>query len=83
MRHESEIRVRWRAWEVWKRIAKGIGDFQARVILFLFYFVILGPFVLVVRWMTDPLTIKPGTPRGWVSRNNRECPEAERATRQS
>ena len=47
-----------RLWEGWKRVGRKIGDFQARVILTLFYFVILAPFALVVRFKADPLGLK-------------------------
>lgn len=54
-----------RAWRAWKAIARRIGDFQARAILTVLYFVPLAPFALAVKWMTDPMAIKPDTPKGW------------------
>ncbi len=40
-----------KVWEGWKAIAKRIGDFNARLILTLFYFLIVGFFSLLVgRW---------------------------------
>lgn len=57
-----------RAWEGWKRIAHRIGQFQARVLLTVFYFVILAPFAVALRLFADPLAIKPGSPRGWRDR---------------
>jgi hypothetical protein len=33
-----------RLWEGWKRVGKKIGDFQARLILSLFYFICLSAF---------------------------------------
>lgn len=72
-----------RFWEGWKRIARKIGNFQARVLLFVFYFVIVAPFALVVRWGGDPLAIKPGTPRGWYPLGEKEGTPAEQARRQS
>jgi hypothetical protein len=33
----------------WKQIAKHIGDFQSRLILTLFYFIIFMPFALIAR----------------------------------
>jgi len=54
-----------RLWEWWKRVAKKIGDFQARVLLNVFYYVVFAPFALAVRRWSDPLTIKKGTPKGW------------------
>jgi hypothetical protein len=52
------------AWRWWTRVAHRIGDFQARVLLTVFYYVILGPFALVLR-RGDPLGIESGAPRGW------------------
>jgi hypothetical protein len=71
-----------RLWEGWKRIARRIGDVQARVLMTLFYFLCLAPFGLAVRWGTDPLAIKPGHPRGWRSRSAEAGPELDRARRQ-
>jgi hypothetical protein len=52
-------------WERWKQIARKIGDFQARALMTVFYFVILGPVAIGLRWRSDPLAIKAATPRGW------------------
>jgi hypothetical protein len=69
-------------WERWKRIARKIGDFQARALMTLFYFVILGPVAMVTCWHSDPLGIKPGTPRGWGDREEREGEPMAQARRQ-
>ena len=69
-------------WEGWKRVARRIGDFQARLILLLFYFLILGPFALAVRWGSDPLAIKAGAPQGWRPRADGEGTPMARATQQ-
>ncbi len=50
-------------WKKWQRIAKKIGDFQARVILTTLYFVVIGPFALLVRWGADPFAEKPPAER--------------------
>jgi hypothetical protein len=70
-------------WERWKQIARKIGDFQARALMTLFYFLILGPVAMVLGWRSDPLGIKPGTPRGWYNSDIREGEPMERARRQS
>jgi len=69
-------------WEWWKRVARKIGDFQARVILTIFYFVVLGPFALAVRLGSDPLAIKPGTPRGWHPKTEGKSTTIEQTTKQ-
>lgn len=48
-----------------RRLGKRIAEAQARALLFVFYFVALGPFALVVRWFSDPLAIKPRGQHGW------------------
>lgn len=45
-------------WNGWKRIAKIIGNFQARIIFTLFYFAILWMAGFVVRLGSDPLNTK-------------------------
>ncbi len=47
-----------RLWEAWKRLAHLVGNFQARVLLTLVYFVLVLPFGLAVRLWADPLRIK-------------------------
>jgi hypothetical protein len=70
-------------WEWWKRVGKRIGDFQARFLLLLFYFLILGPFALAIRCFSDPLGIKAKMPRGWLPRSDVQGTPMDRATRQS
>lgn len=73
-----------RLWEGWKKIARKIGDFNARVILTLFYFILLCPFALVLKMFTDPLEIKNKEHVGWHDKeNNMELSALEKATRQS
>jgi hypothetical protein len=69
-----------RAWREWTRIARRIGDFQARAILTAFYFVPLAPFALAVKWRGDPMAIKARTPKGWRPVEDQRPSEA--ATRQ-
>ncbi len=52
-----------RAWESWKRFGKKVGDLQARVLLTVFYFVILAPFGLGMR-AADPLGLRRAG-EGW------------------
>jgi hypothetical protein len=71
-----------RSWELWKRVGRKIGDFQSRLILSLFYFVILFPFALVVRLKADPLGIKKGAARGWHQRAEDGSQPLDKASRQ-
>jgi hypothetical protein len=70
-------------WEAWTRVARKIGSFQARVLLSVFYSLILAPFALAVRWGSDPLAIKPGSPRGWRGRPEPRVPPLQQARSQS
>ena len=53
-------------WRGWKSVAHKIGDFQARLILSIFYFLILAPFALGVKFLSDPLQLK--SRKGWLER---------------
>ena len=55
-----------RFWLRWKAIAGAIADFQARVILSLFYFVVVLPFGLAVRLFADPLRVRGERQTSWV-----------------
>ena len=69
-------------WEWWKRVGVRIGEIQARVLLTLFYVVVLAPFALLLRLGSDPLAIKPHTPRGWRPSGNGAGATLEQATKQ-
>jgi hypothetical protein len=69
-------------WERWKQVARKIGDFQARALMTIFYFVILGPVAMALRWRSDPLAIKATTPRGWKTMEKREGAPMEQSRRQ-
>ena len=55
-------------WQGWKRIAHKIGEFQSRLILSVFYYVLFAPFALGVKLFSDPLQIKKY--QGWFLRND-------------
>jgi len=69
-------------WNIWKRVAKRIGEIQARVLLLLFYFIVFGPAALLVRLRSDPLALKAGARRGWRTVAELEGSALERASRQ-
>jgi hypothetical protein len=69
-------------WQRWKRIARKIGDFQARALMTIFYFLVVGPVAMALRWRSDPLALKPSTPRGWRDSDAREGVAMEHARRQ-
>jgi lipopolysaccharide/colanic/teichoic acid biosynthesis glycosyltransferase len=71
-----------RLWEGWKRLAKRLGDVQARILLVVFYFLFFAPFALLARWSSDPLGIKPESRKGWQPRTQRAENWKELAMRQ-
>jgi hypothetical protein len=56
-----------RLWEGWKRIAHRIGNVQARVMLTVFYIVIVTPFALAVRALSDPMRF--AAPPAWLPKD--------------
>lgn len=69
-----------RAWQAWKRIAHAIGNFQARVLLTIFYAVLVFPFGIAARLFSDPLRIKR-RPTQWLEHPN-EAHDLQWAKRQ-
>jgi hypothetical protein len=59
----------------WRRIARGIGEVQARILLSIVYYVVLPVFALAVRLGEDPFR------SGWHAREGSE--PARAAERQS
>ena len=45
-------------WQRWQKVAKQIGDFQARLILSLLYLLIVLPIGFIARIFSDPLALK-------------------------
>jgi hypothetical protein len=83
--HDKESRSPgWlrRFWDGWKRFGKRIGDIQARLLLTIFYYVLLAPFALALRRWGDPLGIKPGSAKGWHTKESGDGTPQQQATRQ-
>lgn len=78
----SRTGVIGRLWESWRRFGRKLGDFQARLMLTLFYFLIAAPFALVVKLTSDPLSLAPTTPKGWRPRPASTGSAFDRARRQ-
>jgi hypothetical protein len=68
-----------RYWQNWKRVAHALGTFQARVLLTLFYAVLVLPFGIFVRLFSDPLRIN-SRPTQWLDHpdETRDLPWAKR-----
>jgi hypothetical protein len=61
-----------RLWHAWKKIAHQIGNFQARVLLTVFYALLLFPFGITARLFFDPLRIKK-PPTNWLDHPDDVC----------
>lgn len=58
-----------RVWEGWKAFATAMGNFQSRMWLALFYFVVITPFGVLARLFSDPLRIRPSdSALAWIER---------------
>lgn len=58
-----------RCWQHWKFIAHKIGTFQSRVLLNVFYLLILMPFGLGVKLFSDPLRLKLQSRSHWLTKD--------------
>jgi hypothetical protein len=50
-----------RLWEGWKRFTAAFGGYQGRILLILFYFLVVTPFGVLVSLLSDPLGTRPVT----------------------
>ena len=72
-----------RIWRRWTAIAVIIGTFQARVLLSVFYLVIIPPFALIVKLWLDPLHLRRAAgSSAWITRPPRPEADVLRAGRQ-
>ena len=69
-------------WERFKVVARIIGNFQSRVLLTVFYFVILAPFGFGVRLFADPLGLTRQRRSHWLGRDAPVTADQDRAKRQ-
>jgi hypothetical protein len=65
-------------WRRWKAFAHVAGTFQARVVLTLFYFVVVPPFALIVKIFVDPLALRAPADASsfWLPRGEDDPPSA-------
>lgn len=72
----------WRKFsQRWMAIANAIGNFNSRVILSLFYAMIVLPFGLAIRLFADPLRIRGRRSTTWSDIDSQD-PTIESARRQ-
>lgn len=57
-----------RLWNGWKHVAEKIGAVQSRLLLTVFYFVLLPPFAVAARTGKDALRLRRVAGSAWVER---------------
>ena len=48
-------------------VSERFGNMLSRALLFVLYFLLLGPFALLTRWFTDPLHLRPRPKGNWTT----------------
>jgi Saxitoxin biosynthesis operon protein SxtJ len=71
-----------RLWEQWKVVAHVIGNVQSRLLLCLFYFLVLAPFALGVRLFADPLRLQKPSRSAWLPKPTERLDRWAKARRQ-
>jgi hypothetical protein len=71
-----------RLWEKWKVVAHAIGNVQSRFMLLLFYFLVLAPFALGVRLLSDPLRLQKPSHSSWLPKQTERLDHWDKARRQ-
>ncbi len=69
-------------WEKWKTFGHKVGNFQARLILSLFYFIVIFPFGMVVKYVSKPLRLEPSNTSNWLVQSGEAEDVLARARRQ-
>jgi hypothetical protein len=73
----------WRSsWEGWKSFAAEMGNYQGRLLLAAFYFIVLAPWGLMVRLLSDPLRTRTTSSSSHWTERNTFSPDMEEAKRQ-
>jgi hypothetical protein len=60
-------------WERWKKIARAVGVVQTRLLLIIFYFLVVLPLGLIMRIAGDPLHLKPRKGSNWTPHRHEEA----------
>jgi len=82
LRSEAHRTLLARSWDGWRKFARQLGNYQGRVILAFFYFVVLTPFGLLTRLLSDPLQIRSKTGASLWAERPADAPGLDGARRQ-
>jgi hypothetical protein len=72
-----------RLWEAWKSFGRAMGEFQSRILLGIFYFLVVTPFGLGMRIFGDPLLLhRARRLSGWMPRKDTPPANLDTANKQ-
>ena len=60
-------------WDRWKKIARAIGVVQTRILLVVFYFLVVLPLGLIMRMSGDPLHLKAPKGSNWTPHRHEDA----------
>ena len=66
----------------WKVMAQKVGTFQSRMLLSLFYFLVIPPFAAIIKIFLDPLGLKKSPAAKWHSKESRQADFFKESKRQ-
>jgi len=69
VRTDSSLPIHKRFWKSWLAVGHRIGSFNSRLILTLFYFLIITPYAIRMKLFGDPLHL---THKGWHARRTKD-----------
>jgi uncharacterized membrane protein YbhN (UPF0104 family) len=64
--NSGSMRFVWATWERWKKIAHAVGVVQTRILMVVFYFIVVLPLGLIMRITGDPLHLKEPKGGNWT-----------------
>ena len=69
-------------WNRWRIFGQKLANFQARLLLFVFYYTIFAPFALGLKLLADPLRLRRQSTDTWVERPAGDADNVTLAKRQ-
>ena len=70
-------------WSRWKVLARKVGTFQSRMLLSMFYFLVIPPFVAIIKIFSDPLGFKKSPSAKWHPQEAKQEDAFQKSRRQS
>lgn len=80
---EAHHRPLWqKLWDTWKALAAEMGNYQGRLLLAFFYFIIITPWGILLRLLSDPLNTHPSPISSFWLKRSDSASELEDARKQ-